>query len=84
MIPTYVAMALWALITASLLCLVVLAWFFFRIITVLVSVTQELRWTAEAYSGRDYKKESGVSKTPDDGKRVQIEPPWNDEMEAKS
>ena len=83
MIPTYFAMALWALIVSSLLCLVVLAWFFFRIITVLVSVTQELRWTAEAYSGRDYKQEKEVARS-DDPDRVQIEKPWNDEMEAKS
>jgi len=56
-----------------------------------VSVTQELRWTAEAYSGRDYnieKKERvkgkvSASENGDDD-RVQIERPWDDEMEAKS
>jgi len=87
MISTYIAMALWALIVASLLCLVVLAWFFFRIFTVLVSVTQELRWTAEAYSGRDYKieKEAKASaKENGDADRVQIERPWDDGMEPKS
>jgi len=83
MIATYIAIALWAFIAISLFCIVVLVYFFLRIFTALKSVAQELRWTAEAYSGRDYKQEKEVARS-NDPDRVQIEKPWNDEMEAKS
>jgi len=78
-----IAIVLWAFVAVSLVCIVVLIYFFLRIFTVLISVTQELRWTAEAYSGRDYKVEKEARKTADPD-RVQIERPWDDEMEAKS
>jgi len=80
---SYLAMIAWGLFAVSIALLLGLLFIVFRIVTVLVSVTQELRWTAEAYSGRDYKKEAEVHQTPDDGKRVQIEPPWDDDLEAK-
>ena len=81
--PAYIDMALWGFVVVSLLCIVVLVYFFLRIFTALKSVAQELRWTAEAYSGRDYERETKVQKADDPG-RVQIEKPWNEDMEAKS
>jgi len=78
-----IAIVLWAFVAVSLTCIVVLIYFFLRIFTVLISVVQELRWTAEAYSGRDYKVEKEAKKAADPD-RVQIERPWDDEMEAKS
>jgi len=74
---------LWALIVLALFGLGVLCYFFLRALIVMVSVVQELRWTAEAYSGRDYEREKKVKKADDPG-RVQIEKPWNEDMEAKS
>jgi len=80
---SYVAMALWALIAVSLFCIVVIIYFFLRIFTVLVSVVQELRWTAEAYSGRNYKKEKEVDTKEDGHSRVTVEPGWVDEGEGR-
>ena len=80
-----IAISLFAAI--SVLGLIALFLLLYRILTVMVSVTQELRWTAEAYSGRDYKREKEAkasAKENGDPDRVTIEPPWNDEMEAKS
>jgi len=79
---SYVAMAIWALITLSLLCIVVLMYFFLRIFTALKSVAQELRWTAEAYSGRDYEQEQKTEKGKGDKSSVTLESPWSDDMEG--
>jgi len=74
---------LWSLIAVSLACIVVLIYFFLRIFTVLISVVQELRWTAEAYSGRNYETEKKDIKESGRDSRVTLESPWSDDMEGK-
>jgi len=79
---SYVAMALWGFVAISMVGLIGVLLLVYRIITVLVSVVQELRWTAEAYTGREYKQEEKIGPPSDGHSKVTVEPPWSDDMEG--
>jgi len=79
---SYIAMALWGLIAISMVGVVGVLLLLYRIITVAVSVTQELRWTAEAYTGREYEQEKKIGRPSDGHSSVTLEPPWSDDREG--
>jgi len=79
---SYIAMALWGLVAISMVGLIGVLLLLYRIITVLVTVTQELRWTAEAYTGREYKQEEKIGPPPDGHSAVTLESPWSDDREG--
>jgi len=81
---TPIDITIWFLITVSLLCIGVIMYFFLRIFTALKSVAQELRWTAEAYSGRNYQQEKRDNPTSDGHSPVTVEPGWVDEGEGRA
>jgi len=79
---SYVAMALLGLVAISMVGLIGVLLLLYRIITVLVTVTQELRWTAEAYTGREYEQEKKIGHPSDGHSSVTLEPPWSDDREG--
>jgi len=79
---SYAAMILWGFVAIGIVGLIGVLLLLYRIITVLVSVVQELRWTAEAYTGREYKQQEKIGKPSDGHSSVTLEPPWSDDMEG--